>query len=365
MLRKLLPLALLFSLGVLLFGCSSDGGDNGTTPVEVDPPRLVAAYHQDPGITSVNSVVWDTIDTIYFAVGTSSSSDYNANVGYRDNLYAAMQALYTDEYLYIKVSWNDNGADTMFFPWKSYLYSDIVHWEAVDTLQVANEDRFYIMFDRGGAEGVDCSQMCHSSSDTSTAGRQFYASTDINGADTWHWKACRTAFAKRAEDMHVTDINISPDPQNSNPGDNLYFRNQVADQPRPIYMHHTDTAYHGAVLLETDAVDMVFTALDNDLEWVEIVANPPDVDSISKYIPGYYIRDSTGNDGSRWDVETVSEYDGTNWTLVLRRLLDSDDNEDLDFDFSVTDSLLIAIALADNSGREHYGLAPFYFIIEK
>ncbi|NMC43744.1 MAG: hypothetical protein GYA46_07485, partial [candidate division Zixibacteria bacterium] len=45
---------------VVLAGCGSDGGDGGTTPTPVPFTRLVAAEHQSPGLTSVDSPVWDS-----------------------------------------------------------------------------------------------------------------------------------------------------------------------------------------------------------------------------------------------------------------------------------------------------------------
>ncbi len=356
MIRKILLTLVIFPLLTLCTGCGSDNGGNGNGPEPTLPPRLVAELHQDPGFGSVDSQVWDSLVAESIQVGTDSN--YNANVLYTTSLMSEMKALVTDSLLYIWTRWNDNDEDNRFGELRAAWANNTVQWaiNVPDDTIAKNEDRFYIIFDNGGTNGADCSKLCHSS--PSSAGHYFYGSGGDN-ADVWQWMAHRTGLSNLAEDMHISDTMAAPDPHDS-PFDKLYFRNWHSLSHRPYYMHHDTTAYTGAGLLQSETPAGTFRAFENYLDWLvfPLDGSPP----VGKTVPGYYIYDSTGTDGSRWDVGAISEHNGTHWTVVFRRKLTTTDADDIDFNSYLHDSLLISIGITDNSGIKHHGVEPFYLV---
>ncbi|MEZ5360412.1 MAG: ethylbenzene dehydrogenase-related protein [Candidatus Zixiibacteriota bacterium] len=337
----------LAAIGIgLMFGCGGDDGGGGTGPTPVPDPRLVVEVHQDPGLASVDHAVWDSIDAVTVALGTDN--DYNAGVSTIENLNTNLQALRTASYLYIKAEWNDNSKNTRFNEFKSYYRNNINQWEVVDTTLYSNEDRFYFLFDNGGTNGANCAALCHTTANGS--GRKFYGAAGDN-ADVWHWKAARTGLAGFAEDMLLTTTTIAADPQDAS-NDSLYFRNWNF-MGYPQFMHPDTLDYTGDALLEG-----TYITFDNTLPWVQGLPN----DSISLYVPGYYLNQLSGADGSRWDINVVQEHDGANWTVVFRRALNTGDGDDINL--TSVDSISISIAVGNNSGVKHWGAEPFYMVFE-
>jgi len=370
MIRSLFSLAALVFLVALFIGCS-DNKDNGVEPPPVVPaPRVVVAAHQDPTFAdALTSPVWDSIDAVTIPMGTKA--DYNANLMANTLTNLDMKALIADDsVVYIWVQWNDNDENDRFGQLRAGWVSNRVEWVVnypEDTSDIAyNEDRFYAIFDKGGTNGADCAAMCHAASDTSTAGWQFYGAAGDN-ADVWDWKANRTGLAKLADDMHMTTELVRPDPIVSQTGDSLYYRNFTVLQDvgdylivDPKYMHPDSTAYTGPGLLQSQMPGL-FVDFDPNLNWVVF---QPTIPPTGRSLPGYYIYDVSGHDGSRWDVQAQSNFDGATWTVVLRRAVTTGDAEDVSFNFGTPDSISISIAVTDNSGVKHLGHEPFYLVFE-
>jgi len=340
-----------------LVGCSS-GGDGGTNPPPTPPVRVVAAEHQSPGLTSVDSPIWDSITAVQITVGADTL--YNANLPYNTSLIAQMKALVAGDSLFIRVKWNDNDRNNLFGRLHALWVNNLVQWEMVDTTSLANEDRFRIIFDNDGLNHADCAQFCHRGAvDTSRTGRHFYGAAGDN-ADVWDWKAHRTGLAGFAagiigfaEDMHISDTMVTPDPQTAL-NDNLYYPNprpDVGGGVIPREMHQTGAAFTGPGLLEGEWVDY-----EQNQPWVDTTIIPP----VGKYLPGYYMYNLTRANGSRWDVRARSEYSAGYWTLVMRRTISTTDVADISF--AALDSVQVTIAICDNSGIFHYGRKPFYII---
>lgn len=371
MVRKLLSVAvLLASMAVLQTGCGSDDGDNGVEPPPPPPPRVIVQAHQDPTFDgALDSPVWDSITAVNIPIGTDNN--YIANDLYKPGMSVDMKALIADDsLLYIWVRWDDGKPHNRFGElWASWVNNEVTWLRnyPADT-QEFNEDRFYMIFDRGGPSGADCASFCHTPGDTSSAGKQFYGAAG-DDVDIWHWKAHRTGLARLAEDMHLTTVDVSPDPQGPNLADSLYFTNFRYVNPAidsvhivPKYMHENDPTDSSAGLLESEVIGDFFALYNENLEWIYF---PPGSDiPTARQIPGYYILDQSGIQGSRWDVRAKSEHDGTSWTIVFRRALATGDTADRNFEFSIPDSVSVSIAVADNSGIKHFGRKPFQLIFE-
>jgi hypothetical protein len=356
---------ILLFLAVFAVGCGKDdGGTNGPPPPAMI--RVLVQAHQDPTLVdAVHAAVWDSITAVKIPVGTENA--YNADMLFRTDLFADMKALIADDsLLYIWVKWNDITEDNRFGELRASWVNSKIQWvvNPEDTVY-RNEDRFSILFNNGGTNGADCSKFCHAAADSSSAGKRFYGAAG-DDADVWHWKAHRTGLARLADDMHITSINVSPDPQGVQMIDSLYFVNFTVINPadsshvRPIYMHPDSTAYTGAGLLESETDAGYFTAYVPTMPWVIFF---PDQDPVGRTIPGYYIYDESGTHGSRWNVRAVSEFDGDYWTVVFRRRLTTDDPADIDL-AAIVDSLQISFAIGNNAGSKHHGRKPFYLIFQ-
>lgn len=373
MIRSLFSLAAAIFL-IAIFGGCSDKGDNGVEPPPTPPPRVVVATHQDPTFdNALTSQVWDSIQAVTIPMGTDTT--YNADRPTNTLTNLDMKALIAgDSLLYIWVQWNDNDKDDRFGQLRAGWVNNRIEWVVnypYDTLDVTyNEDRFYALFDNGGTNGADCAALCHDAGDTSTEGRRFYGAAG-DDADVWDWKANRTGIAKLADDMHLTTEKVDFDPIVSLTGDSLYYLNYAIEQQPdtevetyivlPKKMHPDSTAFTGPALLESEMPGGIFVPFNPDLDWVTFPLNLPPA---GLYLPGYYIWNNTGHDGSRWDVRAQSNYSAGKWTVVLRRALTTNDADDVSFDFSIPDSIAISIAVTDNSGIKHLGHAPFYLVFQ-
>jgi len=347
MIRKLLSLTILLAcIAVLQVGCGSD--DDGTTePPAVTEPRIVVSAHQDPTLANaIDSPVWDSVAAVTVHLGTAAA--YNADLATADTVVNIKALVADDSLLYIWVRWGDNSKSDRFGQLHA-TWANRVEWEK-DTI-FSNEDRFYVIFDNGGTDGADCASFCHAIGDTSSAGKRFYGAAG-DDADIWRWLANRTGTAGFAEDMHITDIKVSPDPQ-ARPNDSLYFGNYDHINLQPINMHQDGILFTDPALLEGEWIP--FNA---SLDWVTF--NPPNP-PVGKYVPGQYFHNNSLSQGSRWDVRTASEYAGSKWTVVFRRAMTTADVADLDFG-AITDSVAITIAITNNIGMKHYGRAPLYMI---
>jgi hypothetical protein len=373
MMRSLFSLAAVVFLIAIFSGCSKKG-DNGVEPTPTPPPRVVVETHQDPTFdNALTSDVWDSIDAVTIPMGTDTA--YNADRVANPPTNLDMKALIADDsILYIWVQWNDTDKDDRFGQLRAGWVNNRIEWVVnypYDTLDVTyNEDRFYALFDKGGTNGADCAAMCHAAGDTSAVGRRFYGDAGDN-ADVWDWKANRTGLAKLADDMHMTTEKVDFDPIVNQTSDSLYFRNYTIEQQpdpavesyiiAPKYMHPDSTLFTGPALLESEMPGYLFVDFKPDLNWVTF---PPNLPPAGLYLPGYYIYDRVGHDGSRWDVRAQSEYSAGKWTVVLRRALTTTDAADVSFNFGTPDSIAVSIAVTDNSGMKHLGHAPFYLVFQ-
>lgn len=343
----------------LLNGCSSGGGSGSTNPPPPAPIRLVAAVHQDPTLSDVDSPIWDSITALTVPVGRDTA--YNANPYFSPVLTAYLQALVADDsLLYVRVKWNDDSRSDRFAPLRASKVASIVEWEVGDTTYY-NEDRLSVIFDQGGPGGADCATLCHADNDRSGSGKRFYGEAG-DDADIWQWKAHRTGTAGRADDMHLTTIDVSPDPIVDPNNDSLYYENISSRSGSivvPLFMHPDSSNYSGPVLLESEMPGYTFTPYRGGDHWVDLIANPP----VGKvFLPGYIHWDIFGVDGSRWDIRTKAVHNGASWTVVFRRALSTGDADDILLPSAGTDSARIAIAIGNNTGDKHHGTKPFYLV---
>jgi hypothetical protein len=353
MMRLLCEFTLVAALFIALAGCGSDKG-GGTNPTPAPFTRLVAAHHQNPGLASVDSPVWDSIAAGRINIGADSA--YNAGLSGTTGLTADLKALVSGDSLFIRATWTDYTVNNLFARLHARVVNQSFDWEPPDTT-LNNEDRFYVVFDENG---TGCKRFCH---DVANAiGRKFYGAAS-DEADVWHWKAHRTGMALFttnpatlgfAEDMHMTDTMVAPDPQVSDQ-DNLYFDNYNRSLLTPREMDSTGSDFTGPGLVEGRWI--TYTTIGQ--QWIDTTVTP----HVGRFVPGYYMQNLTHANGFRWDVRAMAAHNGTSWTVVFCRKLTTGDPDDVDLTSATPDSVLINIAFGNNSGITHYGYKPFYLIV--
>ncbi len=356
---------LLFSIfSLILVGCGGDsgtgGGGGGGGTDEYEQGNLVVYNTATvPSMENTSDPIWDSAATTTVRVGFKD--EYGVNSVFNDDTLT-MKAIKAGDNIYIKASWRDYSDD-----YKGYYIrksQGAGTWELVNKAeQSAGEDGFFMIFDGGnnGEEKADCSSMCHATANS-------MATTGGGNADAWAWRSVTTNPIKMAEDEWLKPAGaiLAGDPLTS--GNRLaYFTNwSQIGLNQPIYMHVTDTAYHGNYLYSADTTAYMYLGYG----W----------DSVDGYrMPAYYVDSTVYKDataGSRWDVKTVSNYSSNHWTVIFKRGITTDYASGAsrnDVDFTGLDSIQVTIAIAnhhtdamtDDSWVEHSGSIPFYLVFNR
>lgn len=320
MLRQLAShLAKIIVLAGLVAGCSDD--ETPTTPDQQPSGLQVTAAATAPVIDGTIETVWSNATAYNITVGSSTT---NANVF--GPVQVMLKAMTNNNRLYLLAQWQDPSA-TETVGKKKWQFSGGTWSKSSE-----DEDRFYVMFDVGnnGTEGANCATMCHQPS----AG--LMATTGGGNVDVWHWKAARTNPVGRADDKWWDGTGRGSDAKTGSAySDNLQVVSMVE---YPKYMHASDTtAYTGDFLFTADTA-----AFDSLLDWT------------GASIPFYFLDSSAS--GSRWEVEAKGVFSGGTWTLEMSRALNTGNNDDVVLG---TGSIKMSIAITDNSGGNHSGIAPF------
>jgi len=278
-------------------------------------PRLVTVRG---GYRNVPSKLGD-IDTD--TVHTSTASCHHGSA-LPDPLAVDMRAFYTDEDLFLRVSWADPTRNDGMRQW---LY-DGEAWRAPAVM----EDGFGLMWDaQSSFPAFSCSYACHID-DFGVSGASFHARNrmrlDRSDAlvDLWNWKADRTGHHGFADDRYLTDKEMVPDVRGE-----LFHPNSVAalngaeafaEGDRPLYDD------------DGRAIDAMFRLA-------------------GAIAPGYLVdRPAAG----RADVRAHGTYENGRWTVVLRRQLDTGDRHDVVFHPGDEAGVAFGLSIMDNTLDQHY-----------
>jgi hypothetical protein len=189
-----------------------------------------------------------------------------------------------------------------------------------------NEDRVAFIWDMqndGFATTGTCQGMCHFPLMYTAAGT----------VDAWHWKATRTNPAGYADDKWWDNGNFGTESGRlSDPGQKPYVDN--IDGDAPIFQAESDPGSNATFLVT------VPDGMKEAVAWTDGAWQSGDV------LPGYVMRRGAG---SRVDVFTTATHNGTQWTVVFRRKLDTGDTEG-DILFELGQVYDFQVTTWDNSG---------------
>lgn len=214
-----------------------------------------------------------------------------------------------------------------------------------------NEDRVLMMFPIVDSENnfsdgnLGCAAYCHTNLKQGSPYQNYTGlglvamHTNVQGdtADIWHWKSSRTAPSGYADDKYLAYTVGSDSGRTYDFGASIYSSNGLFES-NPAFMHSSDFTYSGDALYAADAA-------------------PYTTDFTGDQLPAVI---STNPTGSRGDVETRSSFSGYpdyRWTVEYRRLRNTGNNDDHQFNAgtdAVGPSSIAVVAGDDVEGAKLY-----------
>jgi PAS domain S-box-containing protein len=238
-----------------------------------------------------------------------------------------MQALYDADYIYMHAAWDDPTESVSKGIW-TFNNSKWTSSEDEDRISIFwNINDSIAGFNVGG-----CAMLCH--------GDRMHSNEPWEKGDSWHWKSARTNPAGYTDDKFINHTSILDggkwiarygDAKTSGG----YRRNINGDNTGPMY-------YEPAPIDSHDA-SFIFLSEVESGEAVEIT----DITSFKEgdTVPGYILERPTG---SRGDIDTKGMWEAGRWDLEIKRKLDTERDDDVQFD--ITKTYRFGIAIMDNAG---------------
>lgn len=278
-------------------------------------PRLVSVrggdLHRMKKLIDVDS---DTVHT------TTASCHHGSSLP--DPVEVDLRAFYTDQTLYLRLSWSDSTRDDSFMRW-------VFNGEAWAN-RGGLEDGFGIMWDaEGHFPRFTCSYSCHID-DFGVSGANFHAQNKMRLArpgawtDLWNWKAERTGRYGFVDDRYIDQHGMHGD----EPGELFKANSRQAVASREPFGAGDEPFY--------------------DLQGNPVAGNyfPP-----GSVAPGYLTE--TPN-GGRGNVRCRSEHRGGRWTVVVQRQLKTGDPHDVLFVPGDEAGVAFGLAIMDHTLNQHY-----------
>ena len=278
-------------------------------------PRLVTVrggYRNVP--SKLGAIDEDTVHT--------STPSCHHGAALPDPLDVDMRAFYTDDELFVRLSWVDPTRDDEMRQW---LY-DGESW----TASADSEDGFGLMWDAEGRfPRFSCSYACHID-DFGVSGANFHARNrmrlDRTDAlvDLWHWKAGRTGRSGFVDDRYLDEKGMKGDLPGElfrpNSAAVLEGKEPFSDADRPLYDYESEPVSSDLLLAGTVA-------------------------------PGYLVEKPSGG---RADISSISRYQNGAWTVILKRKLKTADWHDTAFLPGDEVGVSFGLSIMDNTLDQHY-----------
>jgi hypothetical protein len=237
------------------------------------------------------------------------------------------KAVHDGDSIYFLFKWKDPSKSIIKGAWKY----DGKAWKHLK----GNEDRISLLFeieriDKFATKG--CAIVCHVPAGKTAADGKFGTTSAAQKGDLWHWKAARSDPYHHADDTWVTKISEKKGGRKSDAGSGGDKKNLTKDKKMPAMMLAPGKKLTpDGVLLAENAVEIKdYTTFMNG------------------HVITYRMPKKPG--GSRGDIKAVSNHDGSGWTVMLSRKLDTGHEDDTAFNLRKKYSF--AMALFDDSGDE-------------
>jgi len=248
-----------------------------------------------------------------------------------------MRALHNDEFLYMRIQWDDVTYNRSYRPWvrteKGWMHLN----PGGSDEKIYNEDKMAILFpivENSDFERYGCSVFCHNSG-KNRYGFHWTPNEDI--VDVWHWKSVRTDPLGHVDDKYWQGkgaLTADSDGRHGDPGESGYANNLVEDITNPIMLPRgLDSIYMGALVLSR-----------SDIYTRESAELTP----VGRVVPGAIISETGGD---RADIRCHSSFYEGRWTLRIMRKLDT--GSPYDVVFRQGGNYHFAVAAFDHSSFRH------------
>ncbi len=259
-----------------------------------------------------------------------------------------LRALHDGEDLFIAAQWDDPSENYDYWPWQKRADG----WEYLQTSKndetVQYEDKFSMVFPIKPSwqyEQVGCAIYCHV--DGGYGWGYKGGQPDI---DVWHWKAARTGSTGQVDDKYWSAVDLAAAHigrfSDAKDGGG-YVKNITEDGTQPLYLPDDwENVFQGAIPKAH--------AVDYDPERDKDIA-------VGTKLPGVV---SAAFQGDRGEVTCQSVYSGQQWTLFIRRKLDTGSEHDCLF--SPGGSYAFGCAAFDHAAKRHARSMPVLrLVLEK
>ena len=274
----------------------------------------------DSGPKALDDTVWDKATALQVQFeGKEKFAGKKASV--------TTKAVHDGENIYFLFKWDDPTKSITKGAWQY----DGQNWNHLK----GNEDRIALLFeidriDKFATKG--CAVVCHVPPGKTAEDGRFGTTSAAQKGDLWHWKAARSDPWQHADDTWVTKISEKKGGRKSDAGSGGDKRNQTKDKKKPAMMLASGKKLTAdGVLLAENAVEIKDYTTFKDGAVIT-----------------YRMPKKPG--GSRGDIKSMSKYDGSGWTVMLYRKLDT--GHDDDTAFNTRKKYSFAMALFDDSGDE-------------
>lgn len=317
-------------------GGGMGGGGYGGTETILFSAFPSEAFPSEDTIMTPNDEMWSQIEGISVPVMPMMVPEL-----WGQSNTVELKSIHNDTDVYIYARW----ADLSQSVFKSMWSKTSEGWAS----SVANEDRMGFAWDidgslsrsngfgpRGGM-AVGCATLCHVDPDDPN---KLTMSTAYTGdvADLWQWKAARTNPVGYSDDQYFDNVNHKGDE-----GVSAYMGNKSEDGSKPAYMF----AFEGDVGSSPYLFEDEATFFSEDL-------------FVGDALPGYVLRTPSGD---RANVEAVGVWKDGYWTVVFKRSLRTESENDVQFTANTNYSF--GISIFDNAGDEkHLKSHPLYLWLE-
>ncbi len=271
-----------------------------------------------------------------------------------------LRAMYDEEYLFVKAVWDDPTEDRRYNPWQKTAQGWKQLKAPTQDEYTFYEDKFSLIFPIQQSSHYNvygCTATCHANPDQGYGHKESAYPIDV-----WHWKSTRTDPNNQVDDKFWSTV----EPENKDYGrfgdkkENgaEYAKNLSKDKSRPKMLPAKVTDLLDPVVTRDGA--LILDSPDTPEEkkrlvaWSEEHANEFPIGTI---LPGML---TTPFVGSRGDVDCISEYADGQWTVYMRRKLDTG-NED-DVVFTPGTKAAFNCAAFDHAAKRHAYAWPVYWL---
>ncbi len=373
---------LLVQVSINFISCTHDDQEvpEFNPPDDSNPSELISLRTAvAPTIDGTVDLAWDNAAKLFTATEVPDLANA-VFAGYEgDRNEVTLRSMYDDEHIYFLAEWADAqqsyNRQTWYFntddeAWKQELRIPEFNENGVIIREPFYEDKFAFLFNANNSVANWNTQTCWASCHTDLSSADGFARHFTQAGETidmWHWKSVRTDINNQMDDQFQNDT--QPNGRHSDAKESGGYTNNVQELTItgtttvvkvPKYFIPTKTYYYWITQSEIDnGTAKLITSVDANgiLGYDGGAIDPTDSDfqrdgstTGAKCIPSIYTAPFVG---SRADLEARGVFEGSGWTLEIKRKLQTDDVANEDVDFSSLETLPFGIAVFDNAGIAH------------